>query len=428
MDTLVAATPKASSSAPAAKGKAVVAPPVKLKTDRPDALYKVGETVTFSLEAPAGATEAVCIFSEDGWKAGAPQKVALTDGRATLTGTLKKPGFLQLRVTLPGVPGAALVAAGFDPLEIKPSLPVPEDFDAFWSAQKKALAAVPVKSVLTPATSPAKNVEAFDVQIECLGAPVSGYFGRPKTPAAPKSLPAILTVHGAGVNSSSLNTTFWAEREGGMLAMDINAHGIPNGKPAEYYKELAEGRLKDYRAVGNEDREKNYFKGMFLRVIRALDFLTSQPEWDGKTLIVYGSSQGGFQAFAAGGLDPRVSFICAGVPAGCDHTGTVVDRINGWPKMVPMINGVPSKAGLETSRYFDNVNFATRFKGKGAAVTVGYIDVTCPPTGIYAAYNSLGVSKAIHADVLAGHTSTPGGSKFLQEAATAHVRAMKTAP
>ncbi len=34
-------------------------------------------------------------------------------------------------------------------------------------------------------------------------------------------------------------------------------------------------------------------------MIRAIDFLTAQPEWDGRTVIVYGSSQGGFQALAA---------------------------------------------------------------------------------------------------------------------------------
>lgn len=79
-------------------------------------------------------------------------------------------------------------------------------------------------------------------------------------------------------------------------------------------EELSRGELKDYRNAGHEDRETCYFKGMFLRLVRAIDFLTSQPEWDGKTLIVYGSSQGGYQAIVAAGLDSRVSYFCAGVP------------------------------------------------------------------------------------------------------------------
>ena len=165
---------------------------------------------------------------------------------------------------------------------------------------------------------------------------------------------------------------------------------------------------------------------MFLRLIRAIDFLTDQPEWDGKTVIVYGSSQGGFQAFAAAGLDPRVTFFCAGVPAGCDHTGIATNRINGWPKIVPIdAQGKPDPLALEASRYVDCVNFAARAKCKGAAVTVGFIDTTCPPTSVYAAYNALTIPKAMHADVAAGHTNTPAASKFMQEAAYRHVREMK---
>ena len=52
---------------------------------------------------------------------------------------------------------------------------------------------------LTPIDSPTAAVECFDAEIDCPGdKPVSGYFVRPKE-ARPKSLPAALFVHGAGV-------------------------------------------------------------------------------------------------------------------------------------------------------------------------------------------------------------------------------------
>ncbi|MBL9132652.1 MAG: acetylxylan esterase [Verrucomicrobiaceae bacterium] len=396
---------------------------LKVTTDRPEAIYKAGETATFTIEASQPA-EVTCIFSKDGVQPQPAKKVMINAGKLALTGTLEEPGFLHLRVS--SAKAVAQAAAGFDPLEIKPSMPVPEDFDDFWKTQKAALAKVPLKSTLTPVTTQVKGVEAFDLQVECLGGkPVSGYFGRPKD-AKPKSLPAILHVHGAGVRSSNPGSVFWAANEGGMLSLDINAHGIPNGKPAEFYTALQNGELKDYSKSGNKDREQCYFKGMFLRLVRAIDFLTAQPEWDGKTVIVYGSSQGGFQAFAAAGLDERVTFICAGVPAGCDHTGSQVNRISGWPKIVPNgPDGKPDAAALQSARYFDCVNFATRAKCKGAAVTVGFIDTTCPPTSVYAAHNALTVPKTMHSDTLAGHTNTPAASKFMQQAAFEHVRAMK---
>jgi cephalosporin-C deacetylase len=399
---------------------------LKASTDHPDALYKVGETATFTIEAqqdgkPLADGKVVCVLSKDGVQPQPPQTLNVKDGKATIIGKLDEPGFLLLRAT--SDKASAMAGGGYDPLQLKPSMPVPEDFDAFWNAQKAALAQVPAKATLTPVTTGApKGVEAFDVQIDCLGKPVSGYFGKPLNAKA-KSLPAILHVHGAGVGSSNLGSVSWALQEGGMLSLDINAHGLPNGKPKDFYSALAAGELKDYRIENSQDREKIYFKGMFLRLIRAIDFLTAQPEWDGKTVIVYGSSQGGFQAFAAAGLDSRVSFICAGVPAGCDHTGSQANRISGWPKIVPNdAEGKPNAAALQASRYFDNVNFATRARCQGAAVTVGFIDTTCPPTSVYAAYNALTIPKAIHNDVLAGHTNTPAASKFMQASALKHVR------
>jgi len=274
-------------------------------------------------------------------------------------------------------------------------------------------------------TAPTQGVDVFDVLVQCVGAPVSGYFARPQGANA-RSLPAILMVHGAGVRSAGLDFTRWATQQGGMLAMEINAHGIPNGREPEFYKNLADTTLLRYSTSGRDDREKNYFVGVFLRLLRAIDFLTLQPEWDGKTLIVYGSSQGGYQALAAAGLDSRVSFICAGVPSGCDHSGMVVNRISGHPKLVTMVNGKPVEAELNAARYFDGMNFAARATTQGAAVTVGFIDVICAPTSVYAAFNALAGPKKLHADVLAGHVTTPEATRFMQEAAHAHIRAMKT--
>lgn len=396
---------------------------LSVTVDRPDAIYAIGETVDYTISLskdgkPVDAVEVSWTLSKDGVPPNENGSAKLVGGKAKASGTLAEPGFLlcraSFRETPQSAPITALVGAGVAPLEIKPSLPVPDDFDSFWTAQKQRLAAVPAKATLTPDPASTETLEVFDAQVECLGAPVSGYFARPKGATA-KSRPAILTVHGAGVVSGNRSGAMrWGNE--GALAMDINAHGIPNGKPAEFYKALAEGELKDYRFRGIGDRETNYFLGMFLRLVRAIDFLTAQPEWNGRDLIVYGSSQGGFQAFAAAGIDERVSAICAGVPAGCDHTGVAVGRVNGWPKFIPSLPVTnPDPKVLESVRYFDNVNFAARTHAKEAIVTVGFIDTTCPPTGVYAAYNALPIRKEIFNDVKAGHTNTPEASRAMSE-------------
>jgi cephalosporin-C deacetylase len=409
------------------------APPFAITTDHANAIYKQGETVTFTVRLVAKSplaedAELTWTISKDGVPPVQTGKVRLVNGTARVTAKLNEPGHLLCRMTAlaDGKTVEALAGAAINPLLIKPSMPVPEDFDAFWGEQKKKLAAVPMNPRLTPVpATAATNVECFDVQLDCVGTvPVSGYYVRPQG-AKKKSLPIILLVQGAGVHSSSLvNAATWCAK--GFLAMDINAHGIPNGKPAQFYKDLEEGALKNYRHAGRESRETCYFLGMFLRAIRAIDFLTAQPEWDGKIVIVYGSSQGGFQAFAAAGLDERVTYFSVGVPAGCDHTGAKADRISGWPKLVPAgADGQPDAQVLQAARYFDNVNFATRTRAKGAFVTVGFIDLTCPATSVYAAYNNLSIPKRIYNDIPSGHANSPAATHARNQAVFNYLKSVK---
>jgi len=396
--------------------------------ERPLAIYRAGDTVSFIIRLkqngkPVNGESLHWKISKDGVPPISEGTVALKNGEATVTAKLDEPGFLLCEASYQkeGKEIVALGGAGVDPLQIRPSLDAPDDFDAFWEGKKTALAQVPINARLTPVDSPAPEVEVFDLQADCIGAPVSGYLARPKG-AKPKTLPAILTLHGAGVGDSWRDVAVaWAKEN--MLALDINAHGIPNGKPKEFYDALRDGELRDYRGRGRTSKETFYFQGMFLRVIRAIDALAAQPEWDGRTLVLYGSSQGGAQSIAGAGLDPRVTFFVAGVPAMCDMTGTKVGRIAGWPKLAPVgEDGKPDARIIETLRYFDSANFTARTKAS-AFFTVGFIDKTCPPTTVYAAYNQLASEKRIFNDITAGHTNTDEAKKRMRRAVHDHVAA-----
>ena len=383
-------------------GKAVVEYVLTAQTDRPDALYHPGETVTFNIvleqnKQPAKEEKVDWTISKDGVEPIRKGTLALNGGKGSITGTLAEPGFLHCEVVFQRdtTKLTAISAAGIDPLFIKPSLPVPADFDEFWAEKKKALALVPINAKLTPVPLPAERtgVELFEYQADSIGAPSMGYFGRPEG-AKPKSLPACLFVPGAGVRSANLDgTAAWSKN--GMLFIDLNAHGIPDGQPAAFYSALDAGELKDYRTRGRDSRDTYYFLGVYYRMLRALDFLTAQPEWDGKTVILAGVSQGGGLALAGAALDPRVTYMIALVPGLSDHSGGVIDRIAGWPKAIPKdATNKPDAKVTEVMRYFDTVNFATRIKIPGH-FEVGFLDVTCPPTCSYAAYNNFAGPKDI---------------------------------
>ena len=146
---------------------------------------------------------------------------------------------------------------------------------------------------------------------------------------------------------------------------------------------------------------------MYIRVMRALDYVKSLPEWDGKNLIVIGGSQGGAQAIVAAALDPQVTICIAGVPALSEHSGPLAkpQRQPGWPRLYKAdANGQPDNPAVcKAAAYFDNIYFAKRIKGE-AWFSTGFVDNVCVPTGVFAAFNNLpaGIVKEI--------TTTPTGN------------------
>ena len=304
--------------------------------------------------------------------------------------------------------------------------PKPEDFDKFWAEKKAELAKIPMKPELTPeplTENLKKKVECFDIKINCPGGmPMSGYFAKPLN-AKPKSLPIFIGYHGAGVRSSYKRI---GQALQGMLCLDINAHGIVNGKPKEFYQELRAGKYKGYPYWGADSKENIYFLGMFFRLMRSMQFMMAQPEWDGKTLIVSGSSQGGAQALVAAGLEPKVTFCVARVPALCDHTGILEKQSSGWPRFIRFgKDGKPVNPKIvETVPYFDAANFAERIKAD-TIVTTGFIDTTCAPTSVYAAYNNIKSKKEIINNVLSGHKNPKETSSIISKKLHEYIKSQK---
>lgn len=398
------------------------APPswrLQVRAEREAAIYKKGETALFHVRLfeKNGDAETLLAGKElwyhiqgDGFyeKKGT---VTSADPFAVVEVLMEQPGFVKCTVGWNDVPDgkkiSALGGAGFDPLEIRAQTPEPEDFDAFWNAKKEALAALPMNPRLVPVDAEKVNnpkVLVFDVKVDCLGGkPLSGYLAKPAD-AAPKSLPILVSYHGAGVRSASMPI---GDANRGVLALDINAHGIENGQPAEFYNELAGGELKDYRLAGADNLDNLYFVGMYLRVIRSLQFMKAQPEWDGKTIIVRGGSQGGGQALVAAGVDSDVTFCVAYVPALCYPTGDIEGRFGGWPGFLRGKTAETADATVvKTVSYIDAAHFAKRIKAE-SILSTGFVDYTCSPTSVYVAYNNIKAPKQIITTPDANH-SIPG--------------------
>ena len=391
---------------------------LKAVADRPTALYRVGETVTFNVTLAAGTPVApvpplAYQLRVDDYVEAAAGRVALRNGRATVTHVFERPGWVLLYVTPPAgadgkPPRPVLAGAMCEPERLQPGMPCPEDFQAFWTKMKAETDAIALEPSLVPVPSLTDDKrETYALQLRNIrGTTIQGFVSKP---CGPGPFPAVLRVNAAGV---------YGIRPGGVasyaalgaLALDINPHDIPNGRPQEFYDELKRGVLRAYSHIGRDSRETSYFLRMFCSCYRTLRYIMSRPDWDGKHLVVWGSSQGGGQSIVSAGLCPEVTAITANVPALCDHGGMQAQRRPGWPQWTAIVEGKPDPAQLETSRYFDCTNFA-RYTQANALISCGFIDRTCSPASVWAAYNQLPGVKEMVNMVPTGHATTPEFSR-----------------
>ena len=133
-------------------------------------------------------------------------------------------------------------------------------------------------------------------------------------------------------------------------------------------------------------------KKVYLACVRAIDYLTSLPEWDGKNVIAQGGSQGGALAMVAAGLDERVTACAANHPALSDMAGYKANRAGGYPHLFTKFDGMDTPEKLKTLEYYDVVNFAKLIKVP-VFMTWGFNDDVCPATTSYIAYNVLDTEK-----------------------------------
>lgn len=381
---------------------------LQITANRTDGSYTPGEQVvwTISRSADAKGNDSSTLPSSGQWPL---EFKVLSGGHETIksgtieesslpfqiTATRKEPGTLLLSIPIKDENGKVsnrYAAAVFSPDAIAVSSPAPDDFDRFWKSKIDELDAVPFDTQLERVDIGDDRIEYYKITMNNIrGRKIYGQLAKPKDG---KNLPALLQVQWAGVYPLQREWILWRARSG-WITMNISAHDLPIDEPESFYQEQSKNALNDYPGIGNEDRETSYFLPMFLSCRRSVEYLTQRDDWNRKSLVVHGGSQGGYQAIVTAGLHPSVTAFAANVPAGCDHTGTLAKRSPGWPNWASRTwQGKDRAKMLETARYFDAMNFAARAKCD-ALVGVGLIDTVCPAEGVIATYNALPGTKKL---------------------------------
>ena len=371
--------------------------------DHADWLYKTGEKakveVSFCKYGMPQNVEVNYEIGQDMLPASSSGKVMLKNGRATIDmGTMKKPGFLDLRLkaVVDEKTYEHHVKVGFSPEQLKPYTKNPADFVAFWQKNlEEARKEVKTEKLKVKCEKVDKySTDEFDCYLLKLKIDsrhsIYGYLTKPKKAG---KYPVVLCPPGAGIKTikEPMRNTYYAKN--GFIRLEMEIHGLNPEMTDEQFKEITSAfdYENGYLTNGLDNKDNYYMKHVYVACVRAIDYLTSLEEWDGKNVFVQGGSQGGALSLITAGLDPRVTACVANHPALSDMAGYLDGRAGGYPHF-NRLNNMLTPEKVETMAYYDVVNFARRITCP-VYLTWGFNDNVCPPTTSYIVWNLITAPK-----------------------------------
>jgi len=228
------------------------------------------------------------------------------------------------------------------------------------------------------------------------GRRVYGWVARPE---AEGRFPAMLVLPGAG-NGKRPRPLDQARH--GYAALDLQVHG--NDVDADHYTPVPGYVDPPFVYL---PKEKSRWHRIYLRAVRAVDFLAQMPEVDAKRIVAVGGSQGGRLSVVVAGLEPRVA---AAVPA-IAHGGNFLhllqvcrcnaqrptdfsptDRFEpGTPvngENLPDVPEMPDTDNVKCYIYYDPMNFAPDIRCP-VYFNAGLIDPVSPAYATWAVFRQI---------------------------------------
>ncbi len=365
-------------------------PPLILTPYKPSGIYAIGDTVGWKVTVRPGARAAAgytFTARKNDLEIIKTGRLDMSTGTASIEVALREPAMVYVEISAAGGDSQLkplAVGAAVAPDELQPAVPRPADFDSFWRSKLKLLQSIPANPVLRAGASDKPGVEWDTITLDHInGTHVHGQLAKP---ARPGKFPGLVIFQWASPPYPLQKAWVTDRAAEGWLALNIEPHDVLPDQPAAYYEALPPA-LKQYQAIGRNDRNKSYFLQMYLADYRAIDYLASRPDWDGHTLVVTGTSMGGQQSLCAAGLNSKVTALVVNEPAGADSNGPLHGRTAGypnWPSDDPQV--------MRTALYFDTVNCAMHIHVP-SLVAMGFVDTTAPPAGIWTAFNQIRAPK-----------------------------------
>jgi len=280
---------------------------------------------------------------------------------------------------------------GYEPEKIVSLPDAQPDFKKFWDGTKSLLAKVkPHYTLKLLKDLSTANRNLYLVTMKSFGGEViSGYYC---APVKPGKYPTVITYMGYGSKP-------WVPKPDdnpNMVEFVLSVRGQALNQPTN--------KFGDWITYGLADKDTYYYRGAFMDLIRAIDFVCSRPEVDQRNIFAEGGSQGGAFTFAACALDHRIRAAAPWIPFLSDYPDYF--KIVHWPADPVLAKqkelGISDEQLYKTLSYFDIKNLAGWIQCP-ILMGSGLQDGTCPPHINFAAYNQVSTPKNYRIHPTYGH-------------------------
>jgi cephalosporin-C deacetylase len=275
----------------------------------------------------------------------------------------------------------------------------PADFDAFWQQTLDEARRFPLDATFEPVDYGLRTVETFDVTFNGYGGqPIKGWFLLPRHRSAP--LPCVVEYIGyGGGRGFPITWLLWSSVGYAHLVMDTRGEGsvLWPGSTPDPEPEGSNPHYAGFMTRGILNPQTYFYRRVFTDGVRAVEAAQSHPAVDAERIAVTGGSQGGGISLAVSGLESSVSVSMPDVPFLCHYRrATEITDEAPYNEIVKFCQTHRDKVDtvFNTLSYFDGVSFAARSKAQ-ALFSVGLMDMICPPSTVFAAYNHFAGPKDI---------------------------------
>ncbi|MCZ9882818.1 acetylxylan esterase [Arthrobacter sp. B2a2-09] len=298
----------------------------------------------------------------------------------------------------------------------------PPDFDAFWHRTITEARQFDWTPQITPVDTNLTTVDVFDIRFPGFGGQsIAAWLRVPH--GATEPLPTVVEFVGyGGGRGYPEESLLWASSGFAHFQMDTRGQGSVWSVGNTGDEGTTGPAHPGVMTRGILDREDYYYRRLITDAVRAVDAARTLPQVDPARVSIAGHSQGGGLALAVAGLVPDVAATAALVPFLCDFSRAIhITDQQPYSEVASFlkVHRDSVMTVMNTLANFDAVFFVRRASAP-LYVSTALMDITCPPSTVYAAFNNYAtLDKRIQVWPFNGHE---GGGIIDWRNAVSHVR------